>query len=66
MSESKIAQSVAAELSNPAGSGGRHSQMKTVILSLLEIGLSPRAIFAQFRGMYDLEVEDSEIESIIE
>jgi hypothetical protein len=66
MSESKVAQSVAAELTNPAGSGARHSQMKTVILPLLEIGLHPRAVFAQFRGMYDSEVEDSEIESIIE
>jgi hypothetical protein len=65
MSESKIAQSVAAELSNPAGSGARHSQMKTVILSLLEIGLSARAIYTQFRGMYDEEIADSEIEAII-
>ena len=66
MSESVVAQSVAAELTNPATSGARHNQMKSVVLSLLEIGLSSAAIFVQFRGMYDNDVEDSEIEEIIE
>lgn len=65
MSKSKVAQSVQAELTNPAGNGGRHSQMRGTILSLLEIGLSPRAIFVQFREMYDDDVLDSEIEAII-
>ena len=66
VSESKVAQSVQAELTNPAGNGGRHSQMRSTILSLLEIGLSARAIFVQFREMYDDDVLDSEIEAIIQ
>ncbi len=65
MSESKVAQSVAAELTNPAASGARHNQMKSVILSLLEIGLSSDAIFVQFRGMYDDDVDDLEIDEVI-
>ena len=66
VSESKVAQSVAAELTHPAGSGARHRQMRSVVLSLLEIGLSARAIFVQFRGMYDADLKDQEIEDIIE
>jgi hypothetical protein len=66
MSESKVAQSVAAELTNPAGSGARHTQMRSVICSLLEIGLSNRAIFTQFREMYETDLEDAEIEEIIQ
>ena len=65
MAESKVARTVAAELTNPAGNGARHNQMRSLILSLLEIALSPRAIFTQFRGMYDEEVTDSEIKEII-
>jgi hypothetical protein len=65
MAESKVARCVAAELTNPAGNGARHNQMRSLILSLLEIGLSRHAIFTQFRGMYDSDVEDSEIEQII-
>ena len=63
--KSSVAQSIAAALKNPAGSGSRHSQMKSVVLSLFEIGLSEEAVFAQFRGMYGSDVNDSEIESII-
>jgi hypothetical protein len=55
----------ASELANPAGNGARHHQMRSLILSLLEIGLSERAIFVQFRGMYGDDVPDSEIEEII-
>jgi hypothetical protein len=63
--KSPIARSVAAALKNPAGSGGRHRQMKSVVLSLFEIGLSDDAIFAQFRAMYGADVKNSEIESVI-
>jgi hypothetical protein len=63
--KSPIAQSVAAALKNPANSGNRHSQMKSVVISLFEIGLSDAAVFTQFRGMYGADVKDSEIESII-
>jgi hypothetical protein len=66
MAESKVAQFVAAELANPAGNGTRHSQMRSLILSLLEIALSPEAIFVQFRQMYDEDVPDSEIKGIIQ
>jgi hypothetical protein len=51
LDQSKTAQTVAAALANPAGSGGRHQQMKSLVLSLLEIGLSDKAIFTQFRSM---------------
>jgi hypothetical protein len=65
MAESKVAQFVAAELANPAGNGARHDQMRSLILSLLEIALNPEAIFVQFRKMYDEDVPDSEIKDII-
>jgi hypothetical protein len=65
MTESKVAESVASELANPAGPGERHSQMKALIMPLIEIGFSDPAIFSQFRGMYDNDLEDSEIESVI-
>jgi hypothetical protein len=65
MAESKVAQFVAGELANPAGNGARHSQMRSLMLSLLEIALSPEAIFMQFRQMYDEDVPDSEIKDII-
>jgi hypothetical protein len=65
MPESKIGAFVAAELANPASSGARHSQMRSLVLSLLEIGLSGSAIFTQFRGMYDKDVPNAEIEEII-
>src|SRR5262245_51054473 len=65
MAESKFGQFVAAELANPAGNGARHAQMRSLVLSLLEIALSPQAIFVQFRQMYDEDVPDSEIEDII-
>ena len=66
MSESKVAQFVAGELANPAGNGARHDQMRSLILSLLEIALCQEAIFTQFRKMYDEDVPDSEIKNIIE
>jgi hypothetical protein len=63
--KSPVARSVAAELKNPAGDGDRHSQMKRIIVPLFEMGLSDEAIFAQFRGMYEGDVKDSEIKSLI-
>jgi hypothetical protein len=39
--------------------------MCSLILSLLEIALSPQAIFVQFRQMYDEDVSDSEIKDVI-
>jgi hypothetical protein len=65
MAESKVARFLAAQLANPAGNGARHDQMRSLILSLLEIALTPEAIFVQFREMYDEDVPDSEIQDII-
>jgi hypothetical protein len=65
MSESKVAQSVAEALTNPAAAGKRHNQMKSLVLSLIEIGLRDEPIFAQFRSMYSADVPDSEIKRII-
>jgi hypothetical protein len=63
--DSKIAQSLAAELANPATAGGRHSQIKRTIIPMIEVGLSDTAIFVQFRGMYDADFPDSEIDALI-
>jgi hypothetical protein len=60
-----MAQSLAAELQNPAAPGERHSQIKRTIMPMLELGLSTVAIFAQYRAMYDADVPDSEIEAVI-
>lgn len=57
---------VRGELTQPAAAGGRHAQMLYVIIPLLEIGLSEKAIFQQFRGMYAADVTDQEITNIIE
>ena len=63
---SKVAQSLAEELENPAIPGERHSQIKRTIMPLIEVGLSDPAIFAQYRGMYDAaDFSDSEINALI-
>jgi hypothetical protein len=54
-----------AELASPAPRGQRHDQMTTVILPLLGAGLTPEAVFAQLRGMYDPDVSDCEIHELI-
>jgi len=63
--QSHIAQSLAAELQNPAQPGERHSQIKRTILPMLELGLCDAAVFAQFRRMYGADFLDSEIEALI-
>jgi hypothetical protein len=65
LSDSPTAQSLAAELQNPAAPGERHSQMKRSIMPLLEMGLCATAIFSQYRAMYSRDVPDSEIEALI-
>jgi hypothetical protein len=63
---SKVAQSLAEELENPASPGERHSQVKRTIMPLIEVGLSDSAIFAQYRGMYDAaDFPDDEIDALI-
>jgi hypothetical protein len=66
MTESRIALSVREELSNPAPSGQRHFQIKKLVIPLLEIGLHEEVAFAQFRRIYDPDVSDEEIRSLIE
>jgi hypothetical protein len=63
--QSPLAQSLAAELQNPAQPGERHSQIKRTIMPLLELGLCDAAIFAHYRQMYAGDVPDSEIEAFI-
>ena len=63
--QSPLAQSLASELQKPAQPGQRHSQIKRTILPLLGLGLCDEAVFTQFRQMYDADVSDSEIESIV-
>jgi hypothetical protein len=63
--QSHVAQSLAAELQTPAAPGERHSQIKRTIMSMLEMGLCDRAIFAQYRAMYDADVPDTEIDALI-
>jgi hypothetical protein len=62
---SPTARSLAAELQNPAAPGERHSQIKKTIMPLIELGLCDAAIFAQYRGMYEADFPDSEIEALI-
>jgi len=59
--QSPLAQSLASELQNPAQPGERHTQIKRTILPMLELGLCDRAVFEQYRGMYDADVTDEEI-----
>jgi hypothetical protein len=54
-----------AELSSPAPPGGRHEQMLKLVLPLLGAGLTPEAVFAQLRSMYDGSVSDREICDLI-
>jgi hypothetical protein len=54
-----------AELQSPAPVGQRHEQIKNVVLPLLGAGLTPKAVFAQLRSMYEPDVSDREIESLI-
>jgi hypothetical protein len=63
---SPTAQSLAAELASPAQHGERHSQIKRTIIPMVELGLCDTAIFAQYRGMYDVDFPDSEIVALIE
>jgi hypothetical protein len=65
MTESRIALSVREELSNPAPSGQRHFQIKKMVIPLLQIGLHEEVVFAQFRKIYDPDVSDREIRSLI-
>ncbi len=54
-----------AELASTAPRGQRHEQMKKIILPLLGAGLTPQAVFAQLRDMYDSDVSDKEISDLI-
>jgi hypothetical protein len=54
-----------AELASPAAPGGRHAQMVKTALPLIGNGLSPDAVFAQMRSIYDQTVPDSEIQGVI-
>ena len=54
-----------AEIASPAPQGHRHEQMKKVSLPLLAAGLAPEAVFAQLRSMYEEDVTDREIRSVI-
>jgi hypothetical protein len=68
MTEIHLPRSVQAALANPAVSGGRHGQIKHLVLPLLGAGLCPEAVFAQLRAMYDdgLDgVPDDEIRRLI-
>jgi hypothetical protein len=48
----KIPAKTAQKLRVPAAPGLRHTQMTELILPLLGAGLTPGAIFTQFRAMY--------------
>jgi hypothetical protein len=54
-----------AELKSPAPTGQRHEQIKNLVLPLLGAGLLPEAVFAQLRGMYEIDVSDREIRDLI-
>ena len=53
------------ELSDPAGTGGRHAQMIRIALPLIGNGLSAEAVFAELRGKYDHTVADKEIAGVV-
>ena len=65
MSAPFIPRRIREELSSPAPAGQRHEQMKDLVLPLLVAGLTPEAVFAQLRSMYESDVSDKEIEDLI-
>src|SRR5260370_11457718 len=54
-----------AELVSPAPPGQRHEQMKKIAVPLIGNGLTPEAVFAQLRSMYQSDVTDREIHDLI-
>ena len=54
-----------AELSSPALRGQRHEQMKKIVVPLIGNGLTPEAVFAQLRSMYQSDVSNREINDLI-
>jgi hypothetical protein len=54
-----------AELNSPAPRGWRHEQMKRIAVPLIGNGLTPEAVFAQLRAMYQSDVSDREINNLI-
>jgi hypothetical protein len=61
----KIPAKTAQKLRVPAAPGLRHTQMTELILPLLGAGLTPSAIFTQFRAMYGPDLPNREIWAII-
>jgi hypothetical protein len=54
------------EIQEPAPIGQRHEQARRIALSLIGQGITPEAVFAQLRGMYEAaDFPDREIENII-
>lgn len=53
------------ELASPAPRGQRHEQMKKIAVPLIGNGLTPEAVFAQLRSMYQSDVTDREINDLI-
>ena len=53
------------EIQEPAPVGQRHEQARRIALSLIGQGITPEAVFAQLRGMYEADFSDREIENII-
>jgi hypothetical protein len=54
-----------AELVSPAPRGQRHEQMKKIAMPLIGNRLTPEAVFAQLRSMYQSDVTDREINDLI-
>jgi len=55
------------KLQNPAGRGGRHQEMCSLMPSLLNAGLAPEAVFVHCKATYGgPDMPDSEIRSILE
>jgi hypothetical protein len=53
------------ELASPVPRGQRHEQMKKIAVPLIGNGLTPEAVFAQLRFMYEPDVSDREINDLI-
>jgi hypothetical protein len=57
--------SIARELAHPEAQGSRHAQMTHLIKALISLDWSAEKIFKQFRVMYEADLPDREIHSII-
>ena len=55
-----------AELATPAAPGQRHEQLTKLVPVLIGQGLSPDAVFAQCRAMYEATMTDHEIAGMIQ